>query len=108
MASTVNYSNQAERVRRGQEPGNTSAFFNVLFHGVVGVFLFAYAFRNPDYEVCWASNIPEVTFAFEQSDTFLETVNVSQTFRLWFTIGFGISAFSLMYTVLAGIYIVKK
>ena len=50
----------------------------------------------------------QVTFAFEQEDAFLETVNVSATFRLWFTLGFAISAFSLLYSALAGIYVVKK
>ena len=108
MAMSVNYSNQAERVRKAQEPNNTSAFCNVLYHSIVGAFLYVYAFRNPDYPHCWASTIPDVTFAFEQENSFLETVAVSKTFRLWFTIGFGISAFSLLYSFLAGIYVLKK
>ena len=108
MTSSINYGGQNERVRKAQEPNRTSAVCNVLFHGTVGIFFFVYAFRNPDYDYCFASTIAGVTFAFELEDAFLETVNVSETFRLWFAMGFGISAFSLMYSALAGLYVVKK
>ena len=111
MSKSINYSNygqQGDRVRKAQEPNNTSAFCNVLFHGTMAAFFYVYAFRNPDYDYCWASTIGDVRFAFEIEDAFLETTNVSETFRLWFALGFSISAFSLLYSLLAGFYVVKK
>ena len=110
MAPPTNSDQRGERVRKAQEPNNTSAFCNVLFHGTMGAFFYVYAFRNPDYDYCWATKIGEdgVTFAFELEDSFLETTNVSETFRLWFALGFGISAFSLLYSLLAGVYVLKK
>ena len=84
MSKSINYSNygqQGDRVRKAQEPNNTSAFCNVLFHGTMAAFFYVYAFRNPDYDYCWASTIGDVRFAFEIEDAFLETTNVSETFR---------------------------
>ena len=60
MASSINYRQQADRVRKAQEPDNTAAFCNGLFHGTMGVFFLVYAFTNPDYDYCWASTIADV------------------------------------------------
>ena len=109
MATSVNYTNRIDtRVPRAHEPNNTSAFCNVFYHGIVGIFFFAYAFNNPDKQACWASNQIEVQFAFNQKDAFLETTEVSRRFQIWFMFGFGISAFSFMYSLLAGIYVCNR
>ena len=38
----------------------------------------------------------------------METEEVSLKFQIWFKIGFGVSAFSLMYSILAGVYVCNK
>ena len=56
MATSVNYSNRPDaRVPRAHEPNNTSAFCNVMYHGVLATFFYVYAFNNPDQSSCWAS-----------------------------------------------------